>query len=142
VLAQFGNGAGYTEIPLNFITKAIDLADFNVRYVNSATGTLNLDVMTIRIDYPTGTLWSTYGTSQPLSGTGYSFHIFTAINASADGDAFKFQYSKNKITWTDLVTVTNTEPLASNHHDTQWNRGRGPLHTRHIHRSGDAHTKQ
>jgi hypothetical protein len=113
VLAQFGNGAGYMEIPLNFITKAIDLADFNVRYVNSATGTLNLDVMTIRIDYPTEDTLEHIWNFTTTAGTGYSFHIFTAINASADGDAFKFQYSKNKITWTDLVTVTNTEPLAS-----------------------------
>ena len=112
-LASFTNGAGYLEIPLDFINAATDLIDLNVRYVNSANGTLNLDVMSIRVDYPSGDNLEHIWSFTVTAGTGYKFNLFTAINASADGDTFKFQYSKDKATWTDIVTITNTEPLAS-----------------------------
>lgn len=112
-LTSFDNGAGYLEIPLDFITTATDLINLNVRYVNSATGTLNLDVMSIRVDYPSGDRLEHIWAFTLTAGTGYKFNLFTAINASADGDAFKFQYSKDMFTWTDIVTVSNSEPLAS-----------------------------
>lgn len=112
-LATFGNGAGYLEIPLDFINVATDLIDLNVRFVNSPNGTLNLDVMSIRVDYPSGDKLEHIWAFTVTAGTGYKFNLFTAINASTDGDAFKFQYSKDKITWTDIVTVNNTGPLAS-----------------------------
>lgn len=112
-LTSFSNGAGYLEIPLDFITVATDLIDLNVRYVNSPNGTLNLDVMSIRVEYPSGDSLEHIWSFTVTAGTGYKFNLFTAINASADGDAFKFQYSKDKVTWTDIITVTNTEPLAS-----------------------------
>lgn len=113
VLTRLGNGAGYMEVPLNFITNATNLADFNVRYINSDNGTLNLDVMSIRIDYPAGDALEHIWNFTITNGAAYKFNLFAAINASVDGDAFKFQYSKDKINWTDIVTVTNTGVLAS-----------------------------
>jgi|GEM_PF-2256466 len=107
-LETITNGEHYREIPLNFITDANQLATLNVRFVNDETGILNIDALYINVTYQTGDSLTHIWNFQITPGTTYTFNLFASISGLAEGDMFKFQYSLDKISWTDITTISNT----------------------------------
>jgi len=115
-LTDITDGEHYLEIPLNFISDANELTSLNVRFINGAGSTLNIDVMNINVTYMAGDSLNHVWAYHLTAGSSYYFNLFTAINASADGDTFKFQYSitpEDDTSWTDITTITNTGAMAS-----------------------------
>jgi len=114
-------GGNYVEKEWNltssFPTTTTQLANLNVRFQNNNSGvSVDFDFWSINVTYITGDRldhrWQFDLRASINAGTPHVFGLYAQMSTSVDGDNFRFSYSTNNITFTNL-TLSPTSDVRS-----------------------------